>query len=212
MSKVKLQDVQRAAKLAKDILPMLQPVLEQYAPELINLTQEKAKDAVEKGKRAKLEFLSSRQKKKEAKEQEIAAAELRKRAVTSSMAPMTAEGFYKSFESSVADTSKLDSGFMGITGCYAIITMKSSREKDLSAYKDVYVGYSKSIGLAVYSQLRGLGNIDVYADYKFKQPMWILCYPCNEAEIGPHFAELLRSLQAADSYNKRDLESLAEED
>lgn len=97
---------------------------------------------------------------------------------------------------------------MGFTGCYAILTMKSSREKDLSAYKDVFVGCGKSVGLEVYSQLRGLGNVDVYADFKFKEPMWILSYPCDEEELGSQFTNLLQALQAVDSYNKWDVQTL----
>lgn len=208
MPKIKLKEVQEAIKLGKEVVPMLQPLVEQYAPKVIEQVQEKANAAAENGKNAKLAFLNGRQEKKEAKEQGRAAEEMRKKTVASSLPPITAKDFFKNFENNVADGSELESGYMGFAGCYAIVTMKSPREKDLSAYKDVFVGCGRSVGLAVYSQLRGLGNIDVYADFKFKQPMWVLSYPCDEDELGPRFADLLQSLQAADSYNKWDLQSI----
>ena len=42
--------------------------------------------------------------------------------------------------------------------------------------------------------------------------MWVLSYPCDEDGLGPRFADLLQSLQAADSYNKWDLQSLISEE
>ncbi len=218
MPKVKIQDLEKVVGLARkavdlgeDVLPMLQPVIEKYAPMVVEQVQEKADEATRNGKNAKLAFLNNRQEKKEAKEQSKASEEARRKTVSSSLPAITAEEFYKNFENNVVDGSDLDSGYMGFTGCYAILTMKSSREKDLSSYKDVFVGCGKSVGLAVYSQLRGLGNIDVYADFKFKEPMWVLSYPCDEDELGPRFADLLQSLQAAESYNKWDLQSLISE-
>ncbi len=218
MPKVEIQDLEKVVGLARkavdlgeDVLPMLQPVIEKYAPMVVEQVQEKADEAARSGKDAKLAFLKNRQEKKEAKEQSKASEEARRKTVASSLPPITAKEFYKNFENNVVDGSDLDSGYMGFTGCYAILTMKSPREKDLSSYKDVFVGCGKSVGLAVYSQLRGLGNIDVYADFKFKEPMWVLSYPCDGEELGPRFADLLQSLQAADSYNKWDLQSLIAE-
>ncbi len=218
MPKVKIQDLEKvvglgrkAVDLGKDVLPMLQPVIEKYAPMVVEQVQEKADEATRNGKNAKLAFLNNRQEKKEAKEQSKASEEARRKTVASSLPAITAKEFYKNFENNVVVGSDLDSGYMGFTGCYAILTMKSGREKDLSSYKDVFVGCGKSVGLAVYSQLRGLGNIDVYADFKFNEPMWVLSYPCDEDELGPRFADLLQSLQAADSYNKWDLQSLISE-
>lgn len=213
MPKIKIQNLQKAINLSKDVLPLVQPYIEEYAPMVVEQVREKADVAVKKGKVAKLEFLSKHQERKAAKEQSKVNDEARKKAVASSLPPISAKEFYKNFENNVVEGAELDSGYMGFAGCYAIVTLKSSREKDLAAYKDVFVGCGKSVGLAVYSQLRGLGNIDVYADFKFSAPMWVLSYPCDAGEIGPRFAELLESLQAAESYNRWDLQSfVAEED
>ena len=91
---------------------------------------------------------------------------------------------------------------MAIAGCYAIATMKSAREKELSAYEDIYVGCGKSMGFNIYTQLRGFGNVDVYADFKFKKPMMILLFPCEEKDLETLFEALVRDLQAEKSYNK----------
>jgi hypothetical protein len=215
MPKIKLQNLQKAINtgkyavdVGKEVLPVLQPLIEQYAPKVVEQVRDAANTAAKNSKNAKVSFLNNMQLKKELKEQKKTNEENRKKAVSSSLPPVSAKEFFKNFEANMSDSSELDSGYMAFTGCYAIITMKSKGEKDLSAYKDVFVGCGSSVGLAVYSQLRGLGNIDVYADFKFKEPMWVLSYPCNEDEIGPEFAELLQNLNAADSYNKWDLQSL----
>lgn len=147
MPKIQLKDVQKAIKVGKEVLPMVQPYIEQYAPMIIEQVQEKANLAAENGKKAKLEFLNGIQEKKEIKELSKAADDSRKKTVSSSLPPITAKAFFENFENNVSDGSELDSGYMGFTGCYAILTMKSSREKDLSAYKDVFVGCGKSVGL-----------------------------------------------------------------
>lgn len=206
--KIKLKDIQELAKIAKEVIPVVQPYIVKYAPKIAEEAQKRASNAADNGKRMKLEFLNGMEERKKSRERSKAAEEARKKTVISSLPPITAKEFFKNFESNVSDDGKLDSGYMGFTGCYAIITMKTSREKDLSAYENVFVGCGKSVGVAVYSQLRGLGNIDVYADFKFGQPMWVLSYPCDEEELGPQFANLLQALQSADSYNKWDLQGL----
>ena len=68
MPKIQLKDVQKAIKVGKEVLPMVQPYIEQYAPMIIEQVQEKANLAAENGKKAKLEFLNGIQEKKEIKE------------------------------------------------------------------------------------------------------------------------------------------------
>lgn len=147
MPKIQLKDVQKAIKVGKEVLPMVQPYIEQYAPMIIEQVQEKANLAAENGKKAKLEFLNGIQEKKEIKELSKAADDSRKKTVSSSLPPITAKAFFENFENNVSDGSELDSGYMGFTGCYAILTMKSSREKDLSAYKDVLLAAASLWGL-----------------------------------------------------------------
>lgn len=205
MTKIKLQDVKNAVDLGKDLLPIVAPVFELYAPKVADQIQKKAKQVSDGAGDAKESVLKKIQQRKDGMEQKAALERDRKKAVAGALPSISAEEFFNNFEANVMDGSELDNGFMAITGCYAILTLKSPREKDLSAYKDVYVGCSKSVGFSVYSQFRGFGNIDVYADFKFKEPMRVLVYPCEEEDLEGRFASLVRNLQAVDSYNKWDV-------
>ena len=205
MTKIKLQDVKNAVDLGKDLLPIVEPVFELYAPKVADQIQKKAKQVSDGAGDAKESVLKKIQQRKDGMEQKAALERDRKKAVAGALPSISAEEFFNNFEANVMDGSELDNGFMAITGCYAILTLKSPREKDLSAYKDVYVGCSKSVGFSVYSQFRGFGNIDVYADFKFKEPMRVLVYPCEEEDLEGRFASLVRNLQAVDSYNKWDV-------
>ena len=89
MPKIQLKDVQKAIKVGKEVLPMVQPYIEQYAPIIIEQVQEKANLAAQNGKKAKLEFLNGIQEKKEAKGLNKAADDNRKKAVNSSLPPIT---------------------------------------------------------------------------------------------------------------------------
>ena len=131
--------------------------------------------------------------------------------MASSLPPISAKEFFENFENSVSSEADLSDGYMAIAGCYAIATMKSAREKDPSAYEDVYVGCSKSMGFSIYTQLRGFGNIDVYADFKFKRPMMILLFPCEEKDLETRYEALVRDLQAESSYNKWDVLARSDE-
>ncbi|MEE0845880.1 MAG: hypothetical protein U0L71_06760 [Eggerthellaceae bacterium] len=207
MAKIKLHDVKRAVDAAKEAMPLIEPIVRKHGPEIANQAGRIAHQAGSAVGGAKKSIAAKIQQRKDGKKQKRALDESRRKAVASSLPPIPADEFFKNFEANVSDAADLGNGYLAICGCYAILTLKSSREKDLSAYKDVYVDCSKSVGLSVYSHFRGLGNVDVYADFKFKEPMRVLIYPCEEGEMPKLCAELAESLQAFDSYNKRDLES-----
>lgn len=210
MAKIKLQDVEKAVDIVKKARPLIEPVVREHGPKVTNQAEKMAHQAGNAVDGAKKSITTKIQQHKDRKEQKRALDEGRKKAVSSSLTPIPADEFFENFEANVSDATDLHDGYLAICGCYAIITLKSAREKDLSEYKDVYVGCSKSIGLSVYSHFRGLGNVDVYADFKFKEPMRVLLYPCEEDEMLSRCAELVESLQAFDSYNERDFESLSD--
>lgn len=206
MAKIKLQDVKKAVDIGKEAMPLIKPIVEKHGPKVADQAEKmmhQAGSAVDGAK----DFIAAKiQQHKDGKVQKKTLEENKKKAVASSLPPIPADEFFKNFESNISDAADLSNGYMAICGCYAIITLKSPKEKDLSEYKDVYVGCGKSVGLSVYSHFRGLGNVDVYADFKFKEPMKVLLYPCEENEMSIRCAELAESLQAFESYNKRDLE------
>lgn len=207
MVKIKLHDVKKAVDTVKEAVPLIEPIVRKHGPEIADQAGRIAHQAGSAVGGAKKSVTAKIQQHKDEKEQRRALDESRRKAVISSLPPIPADEFFESFEANVSNAADLENGYLAICGCYAIVTLKSAREKDLSAYKDVYVGCSKSVGLSVYSHFRGLGNVDVYADFKFKEPMRVLIYPCEENEMPKRCTELAESLQAFDSYNKRDLES-----
>lgn len=211
MGKIKLQDIKRAIDSGKDVPPFVEPVINKYGSAFVDREQKKGKQAADGLEGAKDFILSKVQELKDGKEQKKALEAARKNAVAGSLSPISAKEFFENFENSVSSEADLIDGYMAIAGCYAIATMKSTREKDPSAYKDIYVGCGKSIGFSIYTQLCGFGNVDVYADFKFKKPMIVLLFPCEEEDLKTRFDGLVRDLQAMSSYNKWDVLARSDE-
>lgn len=92
-------------------------------------------------------------------------------------------------------------------GCFVVLKMPNPYVKDLARYEEVYVGSGMLLGEAVYEQLVGEGNPDVYADFKYKQALEILLYPCEEGQIRDLKLSLIVNLQAFASYNAREISS-----
>lgn len=200
--KVDLQDVKKAVDFAREMMPLFEPYIKKHGPEVVERVAERARKAADSADEARKNAFEKIKQRKDFKERQKICEEAKKRAVASSLPPIDAKEFFKNFEDNVVDHGDLRSGYMAIPGCYAIITMKSSREKDSAAYKDVFVGCSETIGFAVYSQLRGFGNVDVYADFKFNAPMKILIYPCELSKMQEKCISLVDDLQSISSYNK----------
>lgn len=185
--------------------------MDRFGPALIDWGQQKVKQAADGLGEARDSILSKGQAIKDEKERQKSLEAARKKAVASSLPPISAKEFFENFENNVSGETDLSDGYMAIAGCYAITTMKSDREKDLSAYEDVYVGCGKSMGFSIYTQLCGFGNVDVYADFKFKRPMMILLFPCEEKDLETRYEALVRDLQAEISYNKWDVLARSDE-
>lgn len=200
--KIGLGDIKKAIDFGKEVLPYVEPTVKKYGPIVAEQISQKAGQAGNAVKGFQGAVFEKAQQIKDNKAHKKELEEARNRAVTSSISSVSAEEFFKNFEANISDVNDLKTGYMAISGCYVILTMKSNREKDLSEYKDVYVGCSDTIGFDVYSQLCGFGNVDVYADFKFKQPMKILIYPCESDQLESRYASLVQDFQSASSYNK----------
>ena len=203
--KINFETLKKVVEIGKEVCPAIQPTVQKYAPKVADQVKKGAGQVATNGKNAKNVIAGNLQQKKKSKEEHKAFDEACKKAILKALSSMTAKEFFKSFQSGISDVEGSHSGYMGITGCYAILTLKSSREKDLSAYKDVYVGRSESIGSDIYLNLIGLGNVDVYADFKFEEPMVVLFYPCEKDKLDQYYVELTQSFQAFESYNKWEL-------
>ena len=200
--KIGLGDIKNAIDFGKEVLPYVEPTVKKYGPIVAEQISQKAGQAGNAVKGFQGAVFEKAQQIKDNKVHKKELEEARNRAITSSISSVSAEDFFKNFEANISDVNDLKTGYMAISGCYVILTMKSNREKDLSEYKDVYVGCSDTIGFDVYSQLCGFGNVDVYADFKFKQPMKILLYPCDSDQLESRYASLVQDFQSVSSYNK----------
>ncbi|MBU5404866.1 hypothetical protein KQI08_02895 [Paraeggerthella hongkongensis] len=92
--------------------------------------------------------------------------------------------------------------YLEIPGCYVILRCKHAvRDDDYSSYHGVYVGSSVNLGASIREHLIGLGNPDVYADVKYRQPVYILAFTQAEG-IEENRKGLVDLLGADESYNK----------
>lgn len=200
--KIGLGDIKNAIDFGKEVLPYVEPAVKKYGPIVAEQISQKAGQAGDAVKSAQSAVFEKAQQLKDNKAQKKELEAARSKAIASSISSVSAEEFFENFEANISDVNNLKNGYMAISGCYAILTMKSNREKDLSEYRDVYVGCSETVGFDMYSQLCGFGNVDVYADFKFKQPMKILIYPCDSDQLKDRYASLVQDLQSVLSYNK----------
>ena len=116
---------------------------------------------------------------------------------------LTVGQFLQNWELQVSPVGMIGDGYMAFSGCYAIATYASVVKKgDFSNFKGIYIGKSENMGKAIYSDLIGLGNVDVYADVKYKQHVYILLYPCSLNKLDELEASLITALDADLSYNK----------
>ncbi len=207
--KVTASQVKDALKATKDIVEIVDDAVKLAEEHNIDVAdqaskfKDKACGVLKNAKRSVGERVDQMQQSAEGKK----AAEKRKEeALTRCLPPMDAVDFYKAFEDAVPADGNLENGYMNIPGYFAILTMPSSRTKDLEAYKNVFVGAGSSLGLEVYKHLFGLGNVDVYSDFKYKQPMKVLLYVCDQDRVQAEASRLCADLRAFESYNHWDIE------
>lgn len=95
-----------------------------------------------------------------------------------------------------------DDDYLDFSGCYVIATYaRAVKKDDYSEYRDIYVGKSLSMGRSVYDDVSGKGDVDVYADVKYKQDVYVLLFPCREDKLDQLKGSLVVALDADASYN-----------
>lgn len=95
-----------------------------------------------------------------------------------------------------------ENSYLNNSGCYIFLTLKKTNSKNLANYQEVYVGSSLNMGSSIEDEIIGKGNPDVYADIKYKQNVYILFYPCEEADLERMKESLIVALDADESYNQ----------
>lgn len=116
---------------------------------------------------------------------------------------MSSEQFLDNWKSREKIPGQAPEGYLSYSGCYVIATYSSPvRKDDYSAFRELYVGKSDNIGASIYSDLTGGGNVDIYADAKYKQHVYVLLYPCAPEKAGQLESFLIIALDANESYNR----------
>lgn len=94
------------------------------------------------------------------------------------------------------------SGGYRTAGCFAVATYKAAKSRmHATAYDGVFVGCGADLGRAVLKELTGLGNPDVYADFKYKRDVQVFLFPCALEDMEEKAAHLSEVLGADASYN-----------
>ena len=115
---------------------------------------------------------------------------------------MSVEQFMENRETQMKLAGAAGDGHLAYAGCYAIATYSSAVKKDgFGLYRDIYIGKSENMGESIFADLTGMGNVDVYADVKYKQHVYVMLYPCAPDKLDTLEASLIAALDADDSYN-----------
>lgn len=139
----------------------------------------------------------------DARAEEKARKEARRAILDGAGIRMSSEQFLDNWKSQEKIPGQTSEGYLSYSGCYVIATYPSSvRKDDYSTFRDLYVGKSNNIGTSIYSDLTGEGNVDVYADVKYKQHVYVLLYPCAPEKADQLESSLVIALDADESYNR----------
>lgn len=210
---------QKALKFApgaKAVIKKL-PNVAPAAQAAMNVFQEKAPDAINagadafaKGVKQAIDPLNSKiqeagsavQEAIDVKAQEKARKQARSALLDGAGIRMSAQQFQDNW-SSQDKLGEQANGYLDYCGCYVIATYPGAvRKDDYGSFRDVYVGRSEHMGAAIQDDLAGRGNVDVYADVKFKQHVYVLLYPCNADKLDTLERSLITALDADASYNQ----------
>ena len=93
--------------------------------------------------------------------------------------------------------------YLNYCGCYVLAVYGSTVKKDdYGTFRDIYVGASTDMGKSIHDDISGKGNIDIYADVKYKQHVYMMLYPCAEDKLEALKDSLVTALDADKSYNR----------
>lgn len=196
----KLPDVAPIAKHAADALQDKAPdALAAGADKVKGAMKDAADAAAEKGRAVGDSVKES----VEAREREKARKAARRALLDGAGNQMPVEQFLQNWEIQKGASVQSGDGYMTFSGCYVIATYTHAVKKgDFSKFRDLYVGKSENLGASIYGDLTGKGNVDVYADVKYKQHVYILVYPCSSDKLDELEVSLITALDADQSYNR----------
>ncbi len=115
---------------------------------------------------------------------------------------MPVSQFLENWETQRRLDQRTGDGYLAYSGCYALATYATSVKKDdYGSFRDIYIGKSCNMGASIHDDIVGRGNVDVYADVKYKQHVYVLLYPCSEDKLDDLEHSLIVALDADTSYN-----------
>lgn len=197
---------------APDVLPVAKQAagaLQEKAPAAVSEGAGKVADAVrgvaasvgEKGNKIGDAIRS----KADARAEERARKEARRALLDGAGIRMSVEQFLDNRDTHQKVAGGESGGYLAYSGCYAVAVYSSSVKKDdYSDFRDIFIGKSKNMGASIFSDIVGKGNVDVYADVKYRQPAYVLLYPCSEDKMDQLERSLITALDADESYNKEE--------
>lgn len=138
----------------------------------------------------------------DARAQEKARREARRTLLDGAGIRMSVSQFMENWNNQ-AKLQQADSDYLAYSGCYAIATYGGAvRNDDFGSFKEIYIGKSENMGKSIHADIVGLGNVDVYADVKYKQHVYVLLYPAEAEKLDTLEQSLITALDADSSYNK----------
>ena len=139
----------------------------------------------------------------EARAQKRARAEARRALLDGAGVRLSSEQFLENWATQQTLKEATDQGYLAYPGCYAVATYDSAVKKgDVGSIRDIFIGQATNLGASIYGDLTGKGNVDVYADVKYKQHVYVLLYPCAPDKLDALESSLITALDADESYNK----------
>lgn len=138
----------------------------------------------------------------DARAQEKARREARRALLDGAGIRMSVQQFMENRATQAKLSDRAGNDYLAYCGCYAIATYAGSVKKDdYGSFRDIYIGKSQNMGQSIFADVIGAGNVDVYADVKYKQHVYVLLYPCEPEKLDVLEASLITALDADASYN-----------
>ncbi len=193
---VRFRDVISIARELADVAP---GVIDAATPLANKVADQGNKAAVALTKRSD-EWREANEEKKQARAYEETRRKMREALLRGAGTRVSAQQFMQDWETQHAPGGA--GSYLAFVGCYVFVTRDALAMKDdFSHPRGVYVGRSRDMGTSIRADLVGLGNPDVYADFKYKQNLCVLLYPCNECDLDQLESSLIVTLDADASYN-----------
>lgn len=204
--------VKAAAEHLPDMIPVVKPAFDKASEAMKERSQSKGpkenklrammQSSADSLKQKSQEVADAMRDQREAREQEKARIAARKALLDGAGIRMPVEQFMENWKTQKQASGMLADDYLAYAGCYVLATFASAvKRDDFSTFKELFVGKSERMGADIYRDIVGLGNVDIYADVKYGQHVYVLLFPCAAEKTGELYDALVTALDADQSYN-----------